>query len=79
MEASGDVDTEDTADTIVAKNYIAVDDITQWNTFTVSVAAGGAGTHVVTISVNGGPTQAFDVTVGGGTEADGGFLAMGSS
>jgi hypothetical protein len=78
-EVSGDVDTEDTAETIVAKNWIAVDDIAQWNTFAVSIAAGGAGTHVVTISVNGGPTQAFDVTVGDGTEADGGFLAMGSS
>jgi len=76
---TGDVDTEDTADTIVAKNYIAVEDITQWNTFAVSIAAGGAGTHVVTVSVNGGPAQAFDVTAGDGLEGDGSYLAMGSS
>jgi hypothetical protein len=76
---SGDVDTEDVADTIVAKNWIAVDDITQWNTFAVEIAAGGTGTHVVTVSVNGGPTQAFDVTAGTDTEGESSYLAMGSS
>ncbi len=76
---SGDVDTEDTADTIVGKNWIAVDDVTQWNTFTVGIAAGGAGTHIVAISVNGGPAQLFDVTAGDGLEGEGSYLAMGSS
>ena len=77
--ASGDVDTEDTADTIMAKNYVAVEDITQWNTFAVTIAAGGAGTHEVTVSVNGGADQVFSVTAGDGLEGDGSYLAMGSS
>ncbi len=76
---SGDVDTEDTADTIAGKNWVAVDDITQWNTFTVGIAAGGSGTHIVTISVNGGPAQLLDVTAGNGLEGEGSYLAMGSS
>jgi hypothetical protein len=76
---SGDVDTEDTAETIVAKNWVAVEDITQWNTFSVAIVAGGTGTHVVTMSVNGGPAQMFDVTAGDGLEGEGSYLAMGSS
>ena len=78
-EPSGDVDTEDTADTIVAKNWVAVDDVTQWNTFVVDIAAGGAGTHTVTVSVNGGAAETFDVTVGDGLEGDASYLALGSS
>ena len=76
---SGDVDTEDTAGTIVAKNWIAIDDITQWNTIAVDIVAGGAGTHQVTVSVNGGEAQTFDVTAGDGLEGDGSYIAMGSS
>ncbi|UCD51975.1 MAG: hypothetical protein JSW27_04920, partial [Phycisphaerales bacterium] len=76
---TGDVDTEETAETIMAKNWLAVDDITQWNTFAVSIAAGGAGTHVVRVSVNDGPAQEFNVTVGDGLEGEGSYLAIGSS
>jgi len=76
---SGDVDTEDTAATIVAKNWIAVDDATQWNTVAVDIVAGGAGTHTLTVSVNGGEAQTFDVTAGDGLEGEGSYLALGSS
>ncbi len=78
-EPSGDVDTEDTAEAIVARNWVAVDDVTQWNTFAVDIAAGGAGTHTVSVSVNDGEAVAFDITAGDGLEGDGSYLAVGSS
>jgi len=80
---STDVDTEDTADTIVARNMIAVDDVTQWNTFVIDIAAGGSGTHIVSVSINGGPAETFEVTVGTGLQENDHYLddciTMGSS
>jgi len=77
-EASGDVDTGDAA-AAVAMNMIAVDDATQWNTFTIDISAGGAGTHIVTVSVNGGPAESFEVTIGTDLENDTSSLLIGSS
>jgi len=77
-EASGDVDMENAA-AAVAMNMIAVDDVTQWNTFTIDIAAGGAGTHIVTVSVNGGPAESFEVTAGTDTEEDTPYITIGSS
>ena len=77
-EASGDVDNEDAA-AAVAVNMIAVDDVTQWNTFVIDIAAGGAGTHIVSVSVNGGPAESFEVTVGTDLENDTSSLLIGSS
>jgi len=77
-EPSGDVDTEDAA-AAVAMNMIAVDDATQWNTFVIDIAAGGAGTHIVTVSVNGGPAESFEVTSGTDTEGDTPYITIGSS
>ncbi len=77
-EPTSDVDTEDAA-AAVALNMMVVDDATQWNTFVIDIAAGGAGTHVVTVSANGGPAESFDVTLGSDLEADGPFIAIGSS
>jgi hypothetical protein len=77
-EASGDVDTEDAA-AAVAMNMIAIEDATQWNTFTIDIAAGGAGTHIVTVSANGGPAESFDVTIGTDLEGDTSSLLIGSS
>lgn len=76
---SGDVDTDAADENVTARNWVAVDDATQWHTFTVDIAAGGMGTHVVSVSVDGAPAEVFDVTVGTKLEADGSFLAMGSS
>jgi len=77
-EASGDVDTGDAA-AAVAMNMIAVDDATQWNTFVIDIAAGGAGTHIVTVSANGGPAESFEVTIGTDLENDTSSLLIGSS
>jgi len=65
----------------VAANTMEIADATQWNTISISIAAGGAGTHVVTVSVNGGAAQSFDVTAGTGIESGGRFsyIAIGSS
>jgi len=73
---SGDVDTGDAA---VAVNMVAVDDVTQWHTFTIDIAAGGAGTHIVTVSANGGPAESFEVTMGTDLENDTSSLLIGSS
>ncbi len=75
-EPSGDVDTGDTA---TALNMLAVDDVTQWNTFTINIAAGGAGTHIVSVSVNGGAAESFEVTAGSGTEGETPYITIGSS
>jgi hypothetical protein len=75
-EANEDtVDTDDGA----TRNVIAIDDATAWNTVVVDIAAGGAGTHIVTVSVNGGPAESFDVTAGSRCDEDGNYLAIGSS
>jgi len=74
-EPSGDVDTGESADL----NVIAIDDATQWNTFTIDIAAGGAGTHIVTVSVNGGPAESFEVTAGTDTEGETPYITIGSS
>jgi len=74
-EPSGDVDTGEG----IGLNVITVEDATQWNTFVIDIAAGGSGTHVVTVSANGGPAQSFDVTAGDGTEAESPYIAIGSS
>jgi hypothetical protein len=75
-EPSGDVDTGDAA---TAVNMLAVDDVTQWNTFTIDIVAGGAGTHIVSVSVNGGAAEVFEVTTGTGTEGDLPYITIGSS
>jgi hypothetical protein len=75
-EPSGDVDSGDAA---TAANSMVIDDATQWNTFVIDIAAGGAGTHIVTVSANGGAAESFEVTTGGGLEAEGPFIAIGSS
>jgi len=77
-EASGDVDSDDAA-AATAVNSLAVDDATAWNSFVINIAAGGAGTHVVTISANGGEPVSFDVTLGTDTEAGGNNITVGSS
>ena len=76
---SGDVDTDAADDAVTARNWIAVDDATQWHTFVVDITAGGAGTHVVSVSVDGAAAEVLDVTVGTKLEAEGGFIAIGSS
>jgi hypothetical protein len=73
---SGDVDSGDAA---TAVNSLAIADATAWNTFVINIAAGGAGTHVVTISANGGDPVSFDVTSGTGTEGSSPNITVGSS
>jgi len=73
---SADVDTGDTA---VASNMIAVNDVTQWHTFTIDIAAGGAGTHIVSVSVDGGPAESFEVTTGDDPASDASHITIGSS
>ncbi len=51
-EATGDVDTDDEAEGIVARNWLAVDDVTQWNSVVVDITAAGAGTHTVRIEAD---------------------------
>jgi hypothetical protein len=75
-EPSGDVDTGDTAEAV---NMINIEDATQWNTFVIDIAAGGNGTHVVTVSANGGAAQSFNVTTGTGAEQASPYIAVGSS
>jgi hypothetical protein len=86
-EPTGDVDTSDVA-AATAVNILPVPDVTQWNTFTITFEAGGAGTHIVSIWVNDDPSslQKFDVTVGTGLEGNAGgtypgglYIAVGSS
>jgi hypothetical protein len=77
-EPTSDVDTGDAANA-VALNMMPIEDASQWNTFVIDIVAGGAGTHVVTVSANGGPAESFDVTLGSDMEADGPFIAIGSS
>ncbi len=73
---SGDVDTGAAA---TAVNTMPVDDATLWNTFVIDIAAGGAGTHIVTVSANGGQAQPFDVTAGTGLESGkGSYITVGS-
>jgi hypothetical protein len=74
-EMSGDVDTGDAA----TPNYIAIDDATAWNNVTVDIAAGGAGTHVLTISINGGDAVTIEVTAGDAMDGENNYVAIGSS
>jgi hypothetical protein len=74
---SGEVDSDSAG--AIAVNSLPVDDATAWNTFVINIAAGGAGTHVVTISANGGDPVSFDVTEGTGTEGDTPYIGVGSS
>ena len=74
--ASADVDTGVAA---AVANTMPIADATQWNTIVIDIAAGGKGTHVVTISVNGGAPQSFDVTAGVGTNGTVNYIALGSS
>jgi hypothetical protein len=74
--ASGDVDTGDTG----VANYVPVNDATAWHTFVIDIAAGGAGTHQLSISIDGGAAAVVDVTVGDDPEYDDiNHIAMGSS
>jgi hypothetical protein len=74
--ASGDVDTGVAA---AVANTMAITDATLWNTIVIDIAAGGKGTHVVTVSVNGGAPQSFDVTAGVGTNGTVNYITVGSS
>jgi hypothetical protein len=74
-EISNDVDTGEAA----ARNVIPIADATAWNTVVVEIAAGGTGTHVVTVSVNGEPAVSLDVTAGDQVDVDGNYIAFGSS
>jgi len=74
-EMSDDVDTGDAA----TPNAIPIADATAWNTVTVDIAAGGAGTHVLTVSVNGGEPVAVEVTTGASLDGDNDYIAIGSS
>ena len=73
-EMSGDVDTGDSA-----TNAVAIDDATAWNNIVVDIAAGGAGTHVLTISVNGGDAVSVEVTTGDSLDGENNYVAIGSS
>ncbi len=75
-KASGDVDTGVAA---AVANTMPIADATQWNTIVIDIAAGGKGTHIVTVSVNGGMPQSFDVTTGTGTNGAVNYITMGSS
>jgi len=77
-EMSEEVDTGDTGG-VLAVNYVAIEDAAQWNTFAITITAGGTGTHVVTVSVNGGPEQIFDVTIGADNDVPGNYIGIGSS
>jgi len=74
-EMSDDVDTGDAA----TPNAIPIADATAWNTVTVDIAAGGAGTHILTVSVNGGEPVAVEVTTGASLDGDNDYIAIGSS
>jgi hypothetical protein len=73
-EMSDDVDNGDSD-----INAVAIDDATAWNTITVDIAAGGAGTHVLTISVNGGDAVSVEVTTGASMDGVNNYVAIGSS
>jgi hypothetical protein len=73
--ASGDVDTGDTS----VANYVPVNDATAWHTFVIDIAAGGAGTHQLSIAIDGGAPTVVDVTMGDGDEYEVSYIAMGSS
>ncbi|UCG57120.1 MAG: PEP-CTERM sorting domain-containing protein [Phycisphaerales bacterium] len=79
-EMSADIDTGDTG----VPSYLPVDDATAWHTFLIDIAAGGTGTHQLSISIDGGAPTIIDVTAGDGFEWDDDpitpmYLAMGSS
>jgi hypothetical protein len=74
-EISNDVDTGEAA----IPNILPIADATAWNTFVVDIAAGGTGTHIVTVSANGADALPFDVTTGDQLDEDGNYIAMGSS
>ncbi|MBN1807279.1 MAG: hypothetical protein JW837_18685 [Sedimentisphaerales bacterium] len=77
MEPSGDVDSGEGAGGI---NAVSIDNATDWNTFVIDIAAGGSGTHVVTVSANGSDAMSFDVTAGDGIELENTpYIAIGSS
>lgn len=69
----------DSGEAATAANMVAIADATQWNTFVIDIAAGGTGTHIVSVSVNGGPAQSFEVSAGTGVEGTASYIAMGSS
>jgi hypothetical protein len=73
----GNVDTRDVAADIVARNFVPLANATLWNTFDISIVAGGAGTHQVSVSVNSIPAGVFDVTAGNGNDYDLDYIAMG--
>jgi len=75
-EMSEDVDTDDAA---AVPNAIAIADATAWNNVTVDIAAGGAGTHVLTISVNGKEPVVVEVTAGSRMDGENNYIAVGSS
>jgi hypothetical protein len=75
--ASNDIDTGEAA----VRNVVPIADATAWNTLVINIAAGGAGTHIVTVSVNGEAPVAVDVTAGLGAETGvgGPYITIGSS
>jgi len=72
-EMSGNVDTGDSE-----TNAVAIADATAWNTITVDIAAGGAGTHVLTICVNDECVD-VEVTTGDAMDGENNYVAIGSS
>jgi hypothetical protein len=74
-EMSEDVDTGDSA----TPNSIPIADATAWNNVVVDIAAGGAGTHVITVSINGGDPVAVEVTAGASMDGENDYVAIGSS
>ena len=71
---SADVDTGDAA----TPNIIPIADATAWNTVTVDIAAGGAGTHVVTVCVNE-ECMVVELTAGASMDGVNNYIAFGSS
>ncbi|MFC1793309.1 hypothetical protein ACFL3Q_06960 [Planctomycetota bacterium] len=73
-EMSDDVDTGDAA----APNAVSIADATAWNTVTVDIVAGGAGTHVLTVCVND-ECVVVEVTAGASLDGENNYVAIGSS
>ena len=73
----GHVDTRDTNADIVARNFVPLANASVFNTFDITITAGGAGTHQVSVLVNGLGAGVYDVTSGHGSDYDTNYLMMG--
>jgi hypothetical protein len=72
-----DVDTRDVSAAIIARNYVPLANASAWNTFDITIAAGGVGTHQVSVSVNSIAQGTWDVTSGNGDDYNLNVLMMG--